>query len=95
MVLVFDWDVTKSDTGQIIGFEPDCIGNLSAADFRDLSAAIQPPVLRVEPCHDVIGVDIAVNVVVNGRVGAASGRFKGVDEQILSRRAEFLRMLID
>ena len=34
MVLVFDWDVTKSDTGQIIGFEPDCIGNLSAADFR-------------------------------------------------------------
>lgn len=34
MVLVFDWDVTRSDTGQIIGFEPDCIGNLSAADFR-------------------------------------------------------------
>lgn len=34
MVLVFDWDITKGDTGQIIGFEPDCIGNLSAADFR-------------------------------------------------------------
>ena len=34
MALVFDWDITKNDTGQIIGFEPDCIGNLSEADFR-------------------------------------------------------------
>lgn len=34
MALVFDWDVTAGDTGQIIAFEPDCIGNLSEADFR-------------------------------------------------------------
>lgn len=32
-VLVFDWDVTGSNAGQIITFEPDCIGNLSDSDF--------------------------------------------------------------
>lgn len=31
--LVFDWDVTPSSTGQIISFEPDCIGNLDAKEF--------------------------------------------------------------
>lgn len=36
MALVFDWDVTKIDTGQIIGFEPDCIGNIAEADFKRL-----------------------------------------------------------
>ena len=39
MVLVFDWDITTSDTGQIIAFEPDCIGNLSDADFRKVFPA--------------------------------------------------------
>lgn len=33
-VLVFDWDVTPGSTGQIISFEPDCIGNLNEADFK-------------------------------------------------------------
>lgn len=33
-VLVFDWDVTNASTGQIISFEPDCIGNLAEDDFR-------------------------------------------------------------
>ena len=28
LVLVFDWDVTRRSTGQIIQFEADCIGNL-------------------------------------------------------------------
>lgn len=32
--LVFDWDVTKYSTGQIIGFEPDCIGNLEDGEFE-------------------------------------------------------------
>ena len=34
LVLVFDWDVTKSDSGQIIAFEPDCIGNLEPETFK-------------------------------------------------------------
>lgn len=32
-VLVFDWDVTKESTGQIISFEPDCIGDLDQKEF--------------------------------------------------------------
>lgn len=32
-VLVFDWDVSTANKGQIITFEPDCIGNLSDSDF--------------------------------------------------------------
>ena len=34
MALVFDWGITKGDTGQIIAFEPDCIGNLDADVFK-------------------------------------------------------------
>ena len=33
-VLVFDWDVTDSSTGQIISFEPDCIGDLEDGEFK-------------------------------------------------------------
>ena len=33
-VLVFDWDVTDASTGQIISFEPDCIGNLDEGEFK-------------------------------------------------------------
>lgn len=33
-VLVFDWDVTRANTGQVIVFEPDCIGNLAQAEFE-------------------------------------------------------------
>lgn len=32
-VLVFDWDVTSANAGQIITFEPDCIGNLAEKDL--------------------------------------------------------------
>ena len=35
-VLIFDYDVTSSNAGQIIAFEPDCIGNLNATDFKRL-----------------------------------------------------------
>lgn len=34
LVLVFDWDVTKESTGQIIQFEADCIGNLVGFETR-------------------------------------------------------------
>lgn len=34
-VLVFDWDVTSSNAGQIITFEPDCIGNLADKDLAE------------------------------------------------------------
>ena len=37
LVLVFD-DNLVEDSGQIIAFEPDCIGNLSEADFQKLFA---------------------------------------------------------
>lgn len=33
-VLVFDWDVTNASTGQIISFEPDCIGDLEEVEFK-------------------------------------------------------------
>jgi|GEM_PF-3362397 len=39
LVLVYDWDLTRGDTGQIIMFEPDCIGNLSEGDFRRVFGA--------------------------------------------------------
>lgn len=32
-VLVYDWDVTPGSTGQIISFEPDCIGDLDEGEF--------------------------------------------------------------
>lgn len=35
MALVFDNRVTRGDSGQIIGFEPDCIGNLAESDFKE------------------------------------------------------------
>lgn len=34
MALVFDNRVTRGDSGQIIAFEPDCIGNLDEGDFK-------------------------------------------------------------
>ena len=34
MALVFDNRVTRGDSGQIIAFEPDCIGNLAEGDFK-------------------------------------------------------------
>lgn len=34
LVIVFDWDVTKESTGQIIQFEADCIGNLRDFEKR-------------------------------------------------------------
>lgn len=35
LALVFDNRVTRGDSGQIIAFEPDCIGNLADADFKE------------------------------------------------------------
>lgn len=35
LALVFDNRVTRGDSGQIIAFEPDCIGNLAEADFAE------------------------------------------------------------
>lgn len=40
-VLVFDWDVTRANSGQVIAFEPDCIGNLAEADFKRLFPAFR------------------------------------------------------
>ena len=37
-VLVFDWDLTSSNSGQVIAFEPDCIGDLDKHDFDHLFA---------------------------------------------------------
>lgn len=34
LVVVHDWRVTKGNTGQIITFEPDCIGDISEAEFK-------------------------------------------------------------
>lgn len=34
LALVFDNRLTRGDTGQVICFEPDCIGNLAEADFK-------------------------------------------------------------
>jgi capsid protein len=34
LVLVFDWDITSLNSGQIIAFEPDCIGNLEESQFK-------------------------------------------------------------
>lgn len=34
LVLVFDDDITSASTGQIIAFEPDCIGNLSGFEAK-------------------------------------------------------------
>ena len=34
LALVYDFDVTRDNTGQIIAFEPDCIGDLKESDFR-------------------------------------------------------------
>ena len=36
IALVFDWGITSGDTGQIIAFEPDCIGNIPDADFKKI-----------------------------------------------------------
>jgi len=33
LALVFDDGLTRGDSGQIIAFEPDCVGNLSEGDF--------------------------------------------------------------
>ena len=35
LALVFDDRLTRGDSGQIIAFEPDCIGNLSERDFGE------------------------------------------------------------
>lgn len=34
VVLVFDDDITRASTGQVIAFEPDCVGNLSGFERR-------------------------------------------------------------
>ena len=34
LALVFDAGLTRGDSGQIIAFEPDCIGNLEEGDFK-------------------------------------------------------------
>ena len=34
LALVFDARITRGDSGQIITFEPDCIGNLAESDFK-------------------------------------------------------------
>lgn len=34
LVLVFDNGITRESTGQIIAFEPDCIGNIPSAEFE-------------------------------------------------------------
>lgn len=34
MVVVYDFRVTSGDTGQILLFEPDCIGNINEAQFK-------------------------------------------------------------
>ncbi|MBQ1429581.1 MAG: phage portal protein [Kiritimatiellae bacterium] len=34
LALVYDFDVTRDNTGQIIAFEPDCIGDLKESDFK-------------------------------------------------------------
>lgn len=34
LALVYDDRITRGDSGQIIAFEPDCIGNLSESDFK-------------------------------------------------------------
>lgn len=34
LVIVFDWNITKESTGQIIQFEADCIGNLRGFESR-------------------------------------------------------------
>lgn len=33
LVLVYDWDLTAANSGQVIMFEPDCVGNLTKPDF--------------------------------------------------------------
>jgi capsid protein len=34
LVVVYDWRVTRRDSGQIITFEPDCVGNISESEFK-------------------------------------------------------------
>ena len=72
---------------QIQLFQHD--GIVRCADILDNAVAVQAPFRRIHIGDGITAVDYMMDILINGVVGGAYSRFKGIDKNIIGGGIEF------